>query len=785
MYYFRSSAIALLLLSSLLSAPCLDAVDTLKVRKPEWMHEIRSTYEDGNTREVLLYETKDGTQLPQKIVQYYPNGALRQESDIRPNFVREGVTVSFYEDGTLAKTENYKNNKLEGTVQEFYPSGKLKSSQEWLAGILHGDSKEFFENGKQISLTPYTNGLIQGNCFEWDDTGVLRVKAHYLQGMLHDEKGEAAVNKYFPNSVVQEKSHFSYGLQHGMAVGYNEAGKECYQVQFIHGKKEGLELKKSDNGDVLAEGQWQQGVPIGRHFRNHPNGKQAFIAIYDSKGVLQEPIKEFSDAGRLIAEYGCKDGSRKEWYPNGALKRDLHFAQDEFDGVQKQYYPSGKLYISAEFTKGVLDGVYEEWHENEKISLRYTFKNGLKEGKCQRWYANGQPKEETYYQAGIPEGVQKWWCQNGKLQEELTWKNKELHGQHVLFDDKGEEKLLLKEEYAFGAPIGTWKEWYLNGKRKSKKMYKPEGAILDGEYLSWFEDGSPHEVCTYTNGQPEGEWTEYFPVSTRQKKQIVKALQHYENGKLHGEQRSFWENSQLQALLTYDKGVLNGRKALFSEEGTRLFDVTYVQAKLEGKVYQLHPDGMEEIQYFKNNILDGDHIIYYPSQKGLGKLKAYEAHYVKGKLEGEVVEYNANGGKTVSTLYKDGLREGIATFYNDDGRVAMTAEFKNGKQYGMMRHFFPNGSVAKESRYVDDLQEGDELTFFENGKKASQKQYKNGKLNGVTKEWNEKGICIFEAEYKNGLRQGKFNKYDNAGNPYVLQTFDKDHLVNKKTLGKS
>ena len=53
-----------------------------------------------------------------------------------------------------------------------------------------------------------------------------------------------------------------------------------------------------------------------------------------------------------------------------------------------------------------------------------------------------------------------------------------------------------------------------------------------------------------------------------------------------------------------------------------------------------------------------------------------------------------------------------------------------------------------------------------------------------SKQWNRAGILIYESEYKNGKLHGKCNKYDDLGNPLVLQIYDQGKLIEKKRLSK-
>jgi antitoxin component YwqK of YwqJK toxin-antitoxin module len=234
----------------------------------------------------------------------------------------------------------------------------------------------------------------------------------------------------------------------------------------------------------------------------------------------------------------------------------------------------------------------------------------------------------------------------------------------------------------------------------------------------------------------------------------------------------------------YHAGQLEGPKKRFDESGNELFVASYTAGRLNGKVVHRRANGMEEVQHFCDNHPEGLWVIYYPPHPTFGQVKALEAKFQNGLLQGELAEFNEEGTKVVSLPYVDGKRNGTATMYSHDSRVVMTAEYVAGVQMGPMRRYYPNGSLYKEALYRDDLQEGEELTYFPEGKMAGRSFYLHGKLNGLLQNWNEKGVLVFEAEYENGLRSGKFNKYYDDGSPKVVQTFRQDVLVQRKVFAK-
>ena len=136
---------------------------------------------------------------------------------------------------------------------------------------------------------------------------------------------------------------------------------------------------------------------------------------------------------------------------------------------------------------------------------------------------------------------------------------------------------------------------------------------------------------------------------------LLARVLNYQDGKIDEAYESYYDNGTPQALLNYQNGVLDGRKALWDEEGRLLEEAVYNQGNLHGRYFIRKPDGKEVIFHYQNNILNGLHLVYHPLDSLFGKVKAVEANYVNGLLEGEVSEYNEAGTKVVSTFYKNGF----------------------------------------------------------------------------------------------------------------------------------
>ncbi len=778
--------------------------------------------------------------IPVKQQRFYNNGVLKNEMDLTivqedsPGFkewksaiVPQGISVSFFSNGKVEKIATYEHGLLHGELHINYPSGQLRGSAAFKDGQRHGPMISYHEDGSKAeegtykegklvgefsrytakgvrtALIPYENGVPHGNALEWYDNGALKASRRYTNGLLHSDGQNPAVVIYAEDRTIQEAQDFKDGQPVGTHSKYHPNSKESYKVVYRKGQKQGKEQYFAEDGRLIGEGEYKEGQKIGKHWKNHANGKIAYLAIYDANGKLVEPIVEYSADGQKLAEYSLVDDARqgafREWYPNAQIKTEFMYVNGKFEGKQQEFYLSGKPKMRANYKDGLQDGMYEEWYENGQPAIAYQLASGIKQGECKHWYENGQLALEEHYLNGMLNGARKEWHTNGVLKVEGNFaqgKRQDLHREwneanelifEARFDNDLPEGLVRtlygksrpKEffEFVHGKQHGKSEEFYENGQRRSLAFYK-EGQA-DGTVQTWYQDGTPWLVKNYRMGIPAGEQIEYFPKELSEDKKVQKVAKRYaynEQGKLHGEQKTFYPNGVTQTVIAYDNGELQGVKALWDAEGNLVEESWYEKSKLDGRFYELTREGREIIYHYKNNKKEGPHAVFYAPHEFFGKVKALEVNFVDDKAEGELSEYNEAGTKIASTFFHQGLKDGPAKVFSPQGHLFMSVEFKNDKKNGSTLQYFPNGKIFKESVFVEDLKEGEERTCFENGKLVSVFKYTHGELDGLCSEWNAEGVLVFEGEYKQGKRHGKFNKFFDDGKPRMLQTFINDQL---------
>lgn len=162
----------------------------------------------------------------------------------------------------------------------------------------------------------------------------------------------------------------------------------------------------------------------------------------------------------------------------------------------------------------------------------------------------------------------------------------------------GTKVLRYEGQFDHGKEVGTFK-FYKKIKNKpvltAVKEFHPENNIADVTFLS-----STGKVIS--KGQMEGknyigDWVYYHNNSDK-----IMTTEHYNaNGKLDGDKLTYYENGELAEKAFYKNGMLEGASKWFSEEGVVLKDFQYKNNELQGvsKYYDQEGNLLAEGAYKK------------------------------------------------------------------------------------------------------------------------------------------------------------------------------------------
>ncbi|MCU0474234.1 MAG: toxin-antitoxin system YwqK family antitoxin [Bacteroidales bacterium] len=174
--------------------------------------EFKRYFEDQSLRSVLLYSS-DGKEASATI--YHPNGYISsegkyinqmkegkwkffsssvngyliQEEEYSKN-LRNGLSLKFFPDSTLAEKVRYINDRREGEWLQYYESGKIFLRTYYTAGMLNGKFEVWFENGNIEYSGYYKNNLRDGSWRIFKEDGTLKYELNYIGGIAGDNRME-------------------------------------------------------------------------------------------------------------------------------------------------------------------------------------------------------------------------------------------------------------------------------------------------------------------------------------------------------------------------------------------------------------------------------------------------------------------------------------------------------------------------------------------------------------------------------------------------------------------
>jgi hypothetical protein len=148
--------------------------------------------------------------LPDSILQgnkayrsYYTNErqTVHYEGKIANNQLN-GIWRSYYENGNLKSSVNYKDGKVDGIAFFYYNDNKETPSAEvvFVQDMIHGTYKEYFQNGVQKAMLTFEKGKLNGDSEFYYPTGKLKMSGKFKDDekkgkwLFYDEKGEL-INK--------------------------------------------------------------------------------------------------------------------------------------------------------------------------------------------------------------------------------------------------------------------------------------------------------------------------------------------------------------------------------------------------------------------------------------------------------------------------------------------------------------------------------------------------------------------------------------------------------------
>ncbi|NLA48351.1 MAG: hypothetical protein GX876_02680 [Bacteroidales bacterium] len=482
-----------------------------------------------------------------------------------------------------------------------YPNGTISSEGYWKNGKPEGYWKSYYVTGVKKSEGRRTSFLLDSIWIFYDQVGDTTEKISYLLG-----KKNGYYLRYkkdaFSELYLWSKELFAGDRKEGTAYIYYPDGKVQNTVLYRGGRKEGLSREYDRNGELISLLEYNNDFLISRERINRT----------DSKGLKQGPWKEFYPSGNIKTEKNYRDdlvhGYYKEYdskgrltltmlYDNGAIVKSS--VEDEPDieiinrydsvnnliysgpfrnntpvGTHREYGKDGKVINALIYndnglliSEGIVDdagnstGKWKNFYPDGRVMAEGTYTDNRRTGAWKFYNNEGKTEQTGSYNYGRPDGLWKWYYNNGSLLREEEYFQGEREGIFVEYSNEGE--IIAEGQYADGEKNGPWKN--------RTEFYSEEGNFIiglkDGQWKSFYSDGTLKFRGNYLQGNPDGQHFYYFDSGR------LKEEQFYRMGLRQRTWKKYDEEGSVILTITYKDDTevsINGVKIDLPESDTKL-----------------------------------------------------------------------------------------------------------------------------------------------------------------------------------------------------------------------
>ena len=425
------------------------------------------------------------------------------------------------------------------------------------------------------------------------------------------------------------------------------------------------------------------------------------------------------------------------------------------NGIKKSFYQDGALRYEARYRRGVPHGVAYGYYPEGNLKTQDSYKRGLRNGMAVGYYHNGTTKSETLYKNGKKHGVHKEYDEDGNLIYEAHYKKDILQMRKIVEQNGNEQYLCTDEdfdgEYVKGDDANTIKErrYYLNGALWMETTLRADSVddapVMHGIRCYYRPDGTLISEMPYCDDALEGVWKRYDEEG-----KLVEEIP-YQGGKKNGLRK--WRGVYGEYFANYKDDVRHG-EAYTREDG----DCFYKEGKLHGKCLSDC-----EIKSFKNGVLHG---LYRRCLVGVSH-PYLVIPYKNGRIEGVAKHYirysgfRSNPSIDESLEYLNGGRDMVYRSFRD-GEVEEIEIFKDFRPVAKQYYRYENGVMESEELYKNGLLEA-YREYYDTGVLFEERQYCLGELS-VERRYYPSGKIFSETPYEEGEQAGETKYYDEEGN---------------------
>lgn len=199
-----------------------------------------------------------------------------------------------------------------------------------------------------------------------------------------------------PDGTVS-RGRYDNGLKTGLWVTYDQQSNPKRFEEFKNGERHGYFVENDEHGHPFMEGWFNEGKPVGKHI-------------------------VFSH-GTLLKEMDFDNGTVKEFYESGTIKKEGTLKNGEYEGKLTQYYEDGTVLSENNFVAGKKTGTQKYFYQTGTLQAEYQTTNDILNGMYRDYHADGKIASEGMYENNMKQGIWKEYDETGKLVRQVKYKN--------------------------------------------------------------------------------------------------------------------------------------------------------------------------------------------------------------------------------------------------------------------------------------------------------------------------------------------------------------------------
>jgi uncharacterized protein len=460
------------------------------------------------------------------------------------------------------------------------------------------------------------------------------------KGFIRNGKPDGFWISYYVTGVKKSEGMYKNFMLDSIWLFFDQTGDTTDRISYLYGKKNGYYYKyKKDPAHGLYV--WSKELYAG-------DKKEGTVYIYFPDGKIQQTLtynggkkeglsKEFDREGVVITllEYNndflvsrekinrtdnnhLKQGDWKDFYPNGTIKTEKTYKDDQLHGYYKEYDFRGKLVLTMLYDNGAIVKSRVEDEPDIKVVDRYD--------------SDGKLIYRGPFRNDVPVGVHREYGKDGKVTNAFIYNDNGLLLSEGIVDEGGNQN-------------GRWKDYYPDGKVKDEGNYSDNRRT--GVWKFYNSASKVEQTGSYNNGRPDGLWTWYYEDGS------VLREEEYFQGMRDGKYTEYAPNGDIITTGQYSDGEKNGdwkfTSGDFTEEGK------YIIGLKDGQWKSYYQNGKLK---FRGNFVQGNpdkqQLFYYES----GKVKE-EQYYQMGIRQRTWKKFDEEGVPTLVITYKDDVETSI------------------------------------------------------------------------------------------------------------------------------